>query len=134
MSFGDGAVGARAGDFELGTAFGKASSAVTKLQYRATSWDDIWIDDASAPDYNRWTKLCDSQANLDDLLSMFESRGWTVIDAAQAFADPVFDKAVDTMPAGQGMLWAHAKAAGRDVRYPAEDRDYEKSAMDRLGL
>lgn len=72
---------------------------------------------------------------LDDLLSMFESHGWKVIDAAEAFSDPVFDKPVDVMPAGQSVLWAHAKAGGRaDLRYPAEDGNYEKAAMDALGL
>jgi peptidoglycan/xylan/chitin deacetylase (PgdA/CDA1 family) len=71
---------------------------------------------------------------LDDLLTMFESHGWKVIDASTAFADAIFATAPNGMPAGQGIIWQHANAAGRDVRYPAEDGRYEKDAMDKLGL
>lgn len=73
---------------------------------------------------------------LDDVLAMFESHGWKVIDASTAFADPVFaEKPPAIMPAGQSLLWTRAKAKGmRDLRFPAEDGRYEKAEMDRRGL
>ena len=44
------------GLYRLGTAFGYAESAVTKMPYRQASADDLWIDDSNALDYNRWVK------------------------------------------------------------------------------
>ena len=74
---------------------------------------------------------------LDDLISMFESKGWKVIDAASAFKDPVFKHTPDIVPAGESLIWGLAKETGRyddKLRYPGEDETYEKDAMDRLGL
>ncbi|HEV2913165.1 MAG TPA: polysaccharide deacetylase family protein [Pyrinomonadaceae bacterium] len=74
---------------------------------------------------------------LGDLLRMFESKGWRVIDAGRAFEDPVFASAPNIMPAGESIIWALAKETGRFdelLRYPGEDGDYEKEQMDRLGL
>ncbi|HVF92515.1 MAG TPA: polysaccharide deacetylase family protein [Blastocatellia bacterium] len=74
---------------------------------------------------------------LDDLLSMFENRGWKLIDADEAFEDPVFSSAPNILPAGESIVWALAKQAGRFdslLRYPGEDGEYEKEKMDRLGL
>jgi hypothetical protein len=49
--------------------------------------------------------------------------------------DPIFQTTVDAMPSGQSILWAHAKARGREgLRFPAEDGRYEKAEMDRRGL
>jgi L,D-peptidoglycan transpeptidase YkuD (ErfK/YbiS/YcfS/YnhG family) len=41
------------GLYRLGTAFGYAESAATKMPYRQSLPDDVWIDDPNAPDYNR---------------------------------------------------------------------------------
>ncbi len=72
---------------------------------------------------------------LDDALAMFAAKGWKLIDAKEAFADPVFETTPASMPAGQSILWGHAKARGLpDMRYPAEDGPYVKVDMDRLGL
>lgn len=74
---------------------------------------------------------------LDNLLKMFEQKGWRIIDATEAFKDPVFDEKPPILPAGESLIWALAKATGRYdkvLRYPGEDGDYEKSAMDKLGL
>lgn len=74
---------------------------------------------------------------LDDVIKMFERKGWQVIDAEEAFQDPVFKRAPDIVPAGESLIWGLAKESGRydDVlRYPGEDGDYEQAAMDRLGL
>jgi peptidoglycan/xylan/chitin deacetylase (PgdA/CDA1 family) len=74
---------------------------------------------------------------LSDVLRMFQRKGWRLIDAGDAFADPVFSAAPNILPAGESIIWALAKESGRfnDVlRYPGEDGDYEKPKMDKLGL
>jgi len=74
---------------------------------------------------------------LPDLLEMFDRKGWHLIDAEEAYRDPVFSIAPDIVPAGESIVWALAKASGRfqgTLRYPAEDGVYETAAMDRLGL
>ncbi len=74
---------------------------------------------------------------LRDVLDMFRSRGWGVIDADEAFADPIFQRQPDTAPAGESLIWALAKETGKfdgRLRYPGEDDVYEKPAIDRLGL
>ena len=68
---------------------------------------------------------------------MFGDEGWELIDAEEAFADPVYSSAPDILPAGESLLWALAKQSGRfedQLRYPAEDSRYEEEAMNRLGL
>ena len=74
---------------------------------------------------------------LKDLLAMFRSKGWGIIDAEEAFMDTVFDRQPDIAPAGESLIWALAKETGKfDVRlrYPGEDDTYEKPLLDRLGL
>ena len=74
---------------------------------------------------------------LGELLAMFRSRGWGIVDAEEAFADPVFKSQPDTVPAGESLLWALAKATGNfdsRLRYPGEDDAYEKPILDRLGI
>jgi hypothetical protein len=74
---------------------------------------------------------------LGDLLAMFRSKGWGVVDAEEAFADPIFKLQPDTAPAGESLIWALAKETGKfegRLRYPGEDDTYEKPLLDRLGL
>ena len=74
---------------------------------------------------------------LGDLIEMFKSKGWQLIDAEDAFTDPVFRAVPKTVPAGESIVWAIAKEKGiiaKTLRYPAEDGDYETTKMDRLGL
>lgn len=74
---------------------------------------------------------------LNDLLAMFKSHGWKIIDAADAFKDPVFKNQPKTLPSGQSLIWALAKESGKfetELRYPGEDDIYEKPKMDALGL
>ena len=74
---------------------------------------------------------------LDDLLKMFESKGWKIIAAKEALQDPVFQSKPKIVPAGESILWALAKESGKYetiLRYPGEDDQYEKTEMDRLGL
>jgi peptidoglycan-N-acetylglucosamine deacetylase len=74
---------------------------------------------------------------LGDLLDMFESKGWKLIDAAEAFRDPVFSAEPKIVPAGESIIWAIAKETGKFdsvLRYPGEDSEYENAKMDKLGL
>ena len=74
---------------------------------------------------------------LGDLLDMFQNKGWKLIDAADAFKDPVFSAAPNIVPAGESIIWALAKETGRFdklLRYPGEDSGYENAKMDKLGL
>jgi hypothetical protein len=74
---------------------------------------------------------------LEDVISAFSDKGWQWIDAKRAFDDPVFKRQPQTLPAGESLVWALAKEAGRfedRLRYPGEDDVYEKPKMDALGL
>lgn len=74
---------------------------------------------------------------LGDLLDMFKSKGWKLIDAADAFKDPVFFAEPKIVPAGESIIWAMAKETGKFnkvLRYPGEDSEYENAKMDKLGL
>jgi hypothetical protein len=72
---------------------------------------------------------------LDDLIKMFKNKGWKVIDATEAFTDPVFEIQPDNIPAGESIIWALAREKGdKNLRYPAESDVYEKDEMYKLGL
>jgi peptidoglycan-N-acetylglucosamine deacetylase len=74
---------------------------------------------------------------LGDLIEMFRSKGWQLIDAEDAFTDSVFRAEPRTLPAGESVVWALAKEKGtiaKSLRYPAEDGDYETARMNKLGL
>jgi peptidoglycan/xylan/chitin deacetylase (PgdA/CDA1 family) len=72
---------------------------------------------------------------LHDVIRMFRDKGWQVIDAKIAFADPVYHAEPDTLPAGESILWALAKQKNvPGLRWPAEDDIYEKPILDRLHL
>ena len=74
---------------------------------------------------------------LKDLIQMFKGKGWQIIDADKAFADSLYKKQPNILPAGESILWSLAKESGKyetSLRYPGEDGDYEKPAMDKLGL
>jgi peptidoglycan-N-acetylglucosamine deacetylase len=74
---------------------------------------------------------------LGDLLEMFKQKGWKLIDAEEAFADPVFRAEPNIVPAGESIIWALAKESGKFeplLRYPGEDSSYEDPKMNALGL
>jgi len=74
---------------------------------------------------------------LGELMDMFESEGWQLIDASEAFKDPVFSAEPKIVPAGESIIWAIAKETGKfdsQLRYPGEDSEYENARMDKLGL
>ncbi|WP_179830338.1 polysaccharide deacetylase family protein [Spirosoma fluviale] len=74
---------------------------------------------------------------LNDLISHFKANGWEVIDADQAYTDKIYTAMPTPIPAGESLIWALAKESGQFesvLRYPAEDGEYEKPLMDKLGL
>jgi peptidoglycan/xylan/chitin deacetylase (PgdA/CDA1 family) len=74
---------------------------------------------------------------LNDLISMFKSKGWMPINAKDAFTDPMFSAKPKIVPAGESIVWSLAKEKGtiaKSLRYPAEDGEYENARMDKLGL
>lgn len=72
---------------------------------------------------------------LKDLVLHFQSKGWKLINAKEALADSLYELEPNTLPAGEGIIWAAAKAAGeKKLRYPAEDSRYEQEQMNLLGL
>jgi peptidoglycan/xylan/chitin deacetylase (PgdA/CDA1 family) len=74
---------------------------------------------------------------LGDLIAMYKSKGWELVDAEQAFTDPVFSAKPNVLPAGESIVWSLAKEKGtiaKSLRYPAEDSQYENARMDKLGL
>ncbi len=72
---------------------------------------------------------------LPDVIRLFQDKGWQIIDAANAFDDPVYEMQPDILPAGESILWALAKQQGiAGLRWPGEDDRYEKPLLDALGL
>lgn len=74
---------------------------------------------------------------LEETLDMFRARGWGLVDAGTAFQSPEFALQPKSLPAGQSLVWAAAKATGRfdrELRYPGEDGAYEEPKMAALGL
>jgi peptidoglycan/xylan/chitin deacetylase (PgdA/CDA1 family) len=74
---------------------------------------------------------------LNDLLEMYKGKGWRLVDAEEAFTDPVFASKPKVLPAGESIVWSLAKEKGtiaKSLRYPAEDGAYENARMDKLGL
>ena len=74
---------------------------------------------------------------LKKLIKRFIAEGWQVIDAEEAYTDPIFEKTPSTVPAGESLIWSLAKESGLyddKLRYPAEDSRYEQPKMDSLNL
>ncbi|MEI9905789.1 MAG: polysaccharide deacetylase family protein [Asticcacaulis sp.] len=74
---------------------------------------------------------------LGDGLEMFKARGWRLVDAAVAFAQPEFQREYKTLPSGRAWYGPRPRRAGRydgKLRYPGEDEPYEAPKADALGL
>jgi peptidoglycan/xylan/chitin deacetylase (PgdA/CDA1 family) len=74
---------------------------------------------------------------LGDLIKEYKKKGWTIIDAKEAYKDEVFKKQPKSEYAGESLIWSLAKQSGeyeKLLRYPAEDSRYEQNAIDSLGL
>lgn len=74
-------------------------------------------------------------AFLTDIIEMFHIKGWNIVSPEKAYADPLYAKTPEILPAGESILWALAKQRNvTGLRYPAEDSTYEKEGLDNLGL
>lgn len=73
---------------------------------------------------------------LNDLLNMFEQKGWKLIGSEKAYQAPIFAALPDTLPAGESIIWSLAKESKKFdgiLRYPAKDSRYEKDRIFKLG-
>jgi len=78
--------------------------------------------------------LC-SALFIDDLMAMFKKKGWKIVSPMEAFQDPIYDQIPQY--AGESLIYALARDSAKFkhlIRYPAEDSQYEKAKMDKLGL
>lgn len=72
---------------------------------------------------------------LPQVVAALTAHGWTITSANTAFQDPLYAQAPDTLPAGESIIWAHAKAHNLPgLRYPAEDSVYEEPLLRDAGL
>jgi L,D-peptidoglycan transpeptidase YkuD (ErfK/YbiS/YcfS/YnhG family) len=51
------------GVYPLELAFGYGKEPVTKMTYRQATEKDVWVDDETSPDYNRWVKRDETTAS-----------------------------------------------------------------------
>ncbi len=55
------------GVYDLRTAFGYYPALATGLDYRQAGPEDLWVDDAAAPEYNQWVKSPARAASFEKL-------------------------------------------------------------------
>lgn len=56
------------GVFAMKLAFGYGEHIDSRMPYRQTGEEDIWVDDAASPDYNRWVRRGEtSAASFEDM-------------------------------------------------------------------
>ncbi|MBP6861734.1 MAG: polysaccharide deacetylase family protein [Neisseriaceae bacterium] len=74
-------------------------------------------------------------AYIDAVILALKQDDWQIIDSDSAYQDPVYQREVATLPAGESLIWALAKAEGhKGLRYPAEDAPYEHANLKAHGL
>jgi peptidoglycan/xylan/chitin deacetylase (PgdA/CDA1 family) len=74
---------------------------------------------------------------LDDLLEALTEQGWEIIDALEAYQDPIYENAPKTLPAGGNLLRAISKEMGiyqTLFTHAPEKEGYLRNKMDHLGL
>lgn len=112
---------------------------IDHLYDRATYYDSLAVE-VSGRKINHVLLLHHNLAAalfLNDLILHFKSKGWEVVHAHEAYRDPIYQEVSHYVPAGESLIWALAKQSGhyeKILRYPAEDGEYERAKMDRLGL
>jgi L,D-peptidoglycan transpeptidase YkuD (ErfK/YbiS/YcfS/YnhG family) len=75
------------GTFALRRAFGDGPQK-TRLDYRVVDAGDVWVDDATSPDYNRWVRRdATSATSFEDLLRRDEVYGRAIV--VEYNTDPV---------------------------------------------
>jgi peptidoglycan/xylan/chitin deacetylase (PgdA/CDA1 family) len=71
---------------------------------------------------------------LDDVIRSLTAKGWAFHQTLDAYKDPIYREQPDIVPAGEGIIWALAKAQekhAKKLRYPAEDSEYEAERLRR---
>ncbi|WP_106568612.1 polysaccharide deacetylase family protein [Cecembia rubra] len=74
---------------------------------------------------------------LGDLLEALTAEGWEIVDAMEAYEDPIYQHQPKTLPAGGNFLRALSKEAGiygSLFAHAPEREGYLKNKMDYLGL
>lgn len=67
---------------------------------------------------------------IPEIVAAFRARGWVFVSPLTAFEDPLYATPPDSLPAGESVIWATAKAQGMaGLRYPAEDAVYEEPLL-----
>jgi L,D-peptidoglycan transpeptidase YkuD (ErfK/YbiS/YcfS/YnhG family) len=62
------------GLFPLEFSFGYAPVMTTKMPYRHATDDDLWVDDAHAPDYNQWVRRGQTTASSFEEMKRVDHR------------------------------------------------------------
>jgi L,D-peptidoglycan transpeptidase YkuD (ErfK/YbiS/YcfS/YnhG family) len=70
----EGDVKTPSGVFALKRAFGYAAKIDTRLSYRQAGADDIWVDDITSPDYNRWVRKGETSAASFEVMKLHDDR------------------------------------------------------------
>jgi peptidoglycan-N-acetylglucosamine deacetylase len=74
-----------------------------------------------------------SALHLGDLLEALGSDGWTIVAASAAYGDTVFHRSPRVLPAGDSLVWACAREAGRKIPgAPIEDERWLMRELERL--
>lgn len=66
------------------------------------------------------------------VLAALRANGWSFVAAPAAFADPLYQRQPASLPAGNSLLTALARDAGRELPTPPED-DHGRATLDALG-
>lgn len=69
---------------------------------------------------------------LDDLLNALRSQGWELIDAQQAYKEPLYSMEPSILPCGESLVWQSARlvdSISASLRYPAENGTYESEPL-----
>jgi peptidoglycan/xylan/chitin deacetylase (PgdA/CDA1 family) len=110
---------------------------VTHLLERAKFYDELARSVLGrSPDHVALLHVSALNARaVPELVKAFRDRGWTFIDPATAYKDPMYGTPPPVLPAGESIVWSLARQAGREgLRYPAEDSVYERGRLAALGL
>ncbi len=70
----EGDVRTPSGVFALKRTFGYARKIPSRMFYRQVGKDDLWVDDVSSPDYNRWVKRGHTSATSFEVMKLDDDR------------------------------------------------------------
>jgi L,D-peptidoglycan transpeptidase YkuD (ErfK/YbiS/YcfS/YnhG family) len=70
----EGDVRTPSGVFALKRTFGYAPEINSRMPYRQAGEEDIWVDDASSPDYNRWVRKGETSAASFEIMKLKDDR------------------------------------------------------------